>query len=226
MNRACKNYTLVEILVTLAIVGILLGISLPAYQKIFKGNAVDAVARNIGSSLTLARSKAITSRNYVAVLFPDDESSDWVNFKTYKQPFRMIRMCYVTKDSSASPTTYEFKSWVPGNEWIIFPETTSAYITTGHSSSPPTPPAPPLVKKVQIPDKSNPSTTVEFDIKAVIFNPYGSIEYSGGDSIIIRALEAVYQQTSANAPPLEPNLSTDNKLDYEIFKFTGSYEVQ
>lgn len=67
--QAQSGFTLPELLVTVAIAGILLGIAVPSFSEFIKGMAVRSASFDLYSALTLARSEAI-KRNREVVLTP------------------------------------------------------------------------------------------------------------------------------------------------------------
>ena len=69
--KMSRKFTLVELLVVLAIVGILIGIALPAFKNMVMGSGLDASANRISRTLMLMRDKAISSRRQIAIVFPN-----------------------------------------------------------------------------------------------------------------------------------------------------------
>lgn len=70
------GFSLVEMLVTISIVGILSAIALPSFSNVIANQRVKSVASELFASLLKARSEAIT-RNANVTLLP--KSNQWVN---------------------------------------------------------------------------------------------------------------------------------------------------
>ena len=64
------GFTLVELISVLVILAILLSIALPALTNLSKANAMNAAAREVSNTLSLARQYAITHRTTTRVVFP------------------------------------------------------------------------------------------------------------------------------------------------------------
>lgn len=64
-----EGFTLVEILIVIAIVGILASLAAPSFSELIKSQRIKSMATDLNSSLTLARSEAI-KRNKNVTLSP------------------------------------------------------------------------------------------------------------------------------------------------------------
>jgi len=82
-----KGVTLIEILVVLAVMGIIAGISIPLFSVFARGNKLDGAARNISTALRTARSYAIVKRAVYTVDLTTDDKFFIVGVdKTFKMP--------------------------------------------------------------------------------------------------------------------------------------------
>ncbi|MCP4996875.1 MAG: prepilin-type N-terminal cleavage/methylation domain-containing protein [Gammaproteobacteria bacterium] len=63
--RRVKGFTLVELMVTLVILGILLGVGIPSFRAMMRGNAVVAASNQLLGALLLARSEAVKRESQV-----------------------------------------------------------------------------------------------------------------------------------------------------------------
>lgn len=83
-----KGYSLIELLVTISILGILLAVSLPNFQDTIESNVTNSQAKMFITTLNLARSEAIKRGTNVGVCPSDDGvdcdaaswSTGWVVF--------------------------------------------------------------------------------------------------------------------------------------------------
>lgn len=65
--RVCSGFTLIELMITVSILGILLGIGLPSFVTFINNNKITAEANSLIYSLHMARSEAIKRGTYVQV---------------------------------------------------------------------------------------------------------------------------------------------------------------
>ncbi|MBU1061775.1 MAG: prepilin-type N-terminal cleavage/methylation domain-containing protein [Candidatus Omnitrophica bacterium] len=72
------GFTLVEMLVVLAIIAMLLGISVPFTSQFGKGLRIKTASRAILASLRVAKSNAITYRKKYSVVFDVENSQYWI----------------------------------------------------------------------------------------------------------------------------------------------------
>jgi prepilin-type N-terminal cleavage/methylation domain-containing protein len=128
-----RFFTLVELLVVVAIMGIIIAVGLPAFEKLTIGSGVDAVSRTVGAQLRLARQYAISNRCYVAVLFPSTQIADhidqhylgggWTEPQKNKiDPllFSTVRACLIQKPITPA-TKLVFSDWIPNTKWELLP---------------------------------------------------------------------------------------------------------
>lgn len=86
MNNHKNNsgFTLIEIMVTIAIVGIFASIALPSFSKLIESNRINTATNELVSNLLLARSEALKRRNTVTICPSSNQTScnDNTNFST------------------------------------------------------------------------------------------------------------------------------------------------
>lgn len=71
-SRRRRAFTLVELLVVVGIMGLMLALTVAAFEGIGKGSRMRAALTELKTSLSLARQYAITDRTIVFVVFPDE----------------------------------------------------------------------------------------------------------------------------------------------------------
>lgn len=76
MKKLTNAFTLIELITTIAVLAILLAIAIPGMQNMVLENRLVAFANDFSSSVSLARSEALTRRQSVSVSPIDN---DWSN---------------------------------------------------------------------------------------------------------------------------------------------------
>jgi prepilin-type N-terminal cleavage/methylation domain-containing protein len=69
MLKGRRGFTLLELMVVLAIMSMVIGMSIPAFSSYIRGSRLRSAAREISSTIMLARTQAITLREERAVMF-------------------------------------------------------------------------------------------------------------------------------------------------------------
>ena len=110
-----RAFTLVELLVVVGIMGLLLGVTVTAFDSIGKGAKMRSALMQLKSSLSLARQYAITDRRAAYIIFPDKYVDDWQSMVPnaadygYIQEARFQSYYIMNQDGIEDKTTEEGK---------------------------------------------------------------------------------------------------------------------
>ena len=203
-----KAFSLIELLVVLAISIVLLAIAIPAFNSLTKGQSVEIGARTIGSQLKAVRSYAITNREYVALIFPTTESGISNDYL-----YKSFRACIVDSNNN-------FEQWVTDEKWEFMPkgaaileiDNINDLNTIGNFNS---------AQDIDGVDFSsiggNSSTD---DVHGLVFTSTGTCDGATASGIFV---------TIGSAIGLEDGISSvNNSIDIRIDLYTGriTYEVE
>lgn len=192
MSWISKRFSLVELLIVMAITSILLAIVIPSFVRVTKGANVEMGARQIGAQLKAVREYAITNRVFVALIMEPASVSTKVLPSTYQVV--SYRPCIVTE--STENNEWDFSEWVQGERWEFLPTGARLKSISGFSDS---------VIDVQGPDGN-------VNIESVpIFSPTGKCEgvNAGGGTIIVG--EGTH----------DTETSTSNEVSITVAGYTG-----
>ena len=108
--RRIHHYTILELLVVVAIAAVILGIATPAFSVMMKGGAMTSTTRELAAKIKAARSYAAANNAHVALLFPTGKNCP------LKPAFHssVYRPCLVYKDGDGN---WMFDSWIEGEPW-------------------------------------------------------------------------------------------------------------
>jgi Tfp pilus assembly protein FimT len=194
------QYTIIELLVVLVIAGLLTGVTITGIKGALARQGAAGAVRTLSSKISLARSFAVSRNRYVALLLPDDTNlntkdldgaSDSSHSSTKpianntsgfsnEYLFTQTRLCYVNKDTSVSPSVYNFDRWVEGYEWQKLPSKTVAFIVSEDSGNEDS-------KSAQVLSVNSDSAKKS---SAIIFTPSGAL--INAKDVIFRVYRAAY----------------------------------
>jgi type IV fimbrial biogenesis protein FimT len=84
MKRPDRGFTLIELMVAITLIGILLGLGIPAMREFTRNNSVNAAQNDLVLALNVARSEALRRNRPVSVCASNDGATcggaaDWVS---------------------------------------------------------------------------------------------------------------------------------------------------
>ncbi len=172
----CRPYTLVEILVVLALLMILFGIGSASISALTGKRGLNGAVSVVSSQVNLARSVAVSNNRYVALLVPDPDSNLTTHNNTNFKSFfcNKMRLCFVKKQTSSSD--YEFDGWIMGYEWVELPKRTCMNIITGSDNAAGT--SPPVYQSQSILDIPVFTTGSNVKSTGIVFAPNGRLAES------------------------------------------------
>lgn len=98
----CGGFTLLELVVTLAVAGILVAVAIPSYRGIVQTNTLTSVANNLVAAFNFARSEAIT-RGATVYICPSEGTTrcggDWLDGWVIYVPDASTQKSKPTKDN-------------------------------------------------------------------------------------------------------------------------------
>jgi len=74
-----KGFTLIELMITLAILGVILGLAVPAMSDFVVRQRVDSQAKELMLTLAFARSEAVKQGQDIAILPATNSATGWTN---------------------------------------------------------------------------------------------------------------------------------------------------
>lgn len=131
-NRTSYDFTLIELLIVISLIGLFLGVAMPAFTNVSKGRSNSAACTDIAGQISIARSYSIQNHCYTALVFPGqdelesglgglpDKPEILSNISRYYDS--SVRIAIVTPYYSSSSTLegYRFVMWMPGANWVTF----------------------------------------------------------------------------------------------------------
>ena len=117
-GTASHCFTLLELLTVLAIAGVVMALTVPAFTRMLSGNKVDEMAGRLKLGLEQAQSIAATNNRYVALLLPGGSDTDVTDADARRYRLGGFRPAFVNRNGSS----YTFDRWVDDHNWQNAPD--------------------------------------------------------------------------------------------------------
>lgn len=133
--KKCKllhSFTLIELIIVISLIGLFLGVALPAFNNVSKGRSNSAACTDIAGQLSIARSYSMLYHCYTALVFPRQDELESVlripqnkpevlaNISKYYDASLRIAIVTPYYTESGSFLGYRFVMWMPDGQWVIF----------------------------------------------------------------------------------------------------------
>lgn len=214
-------YTLIEIMVVMALAAVLVTLALPAFSALMRGNSVGITCGMIKNTLDQAQARALTDRKLVATVF------DLTGNVSGLTDMQAMRNCYVTETGANS---YTFRSWVEESQWVELDQEAQilragTYSGSGQNANIPT-------SGGSVPSGFNTLATVNSvqdaggtqNLPAVIFASYGNVVaptqnfFIGvGEATLVNGSYLFKNTVSSGAP--------GNVMATTVNRFTGRSQI-
>ena len=228
-GRIHRNFTLIELMAVMLLMGVLMVMMLPAFNRMIRGNKVDQVTSNLKLGLEQAQARAVSSRRPVALVLPtkqNDWTSDADRRVVYPFCYGGYRLAYVEADGA----DWKFLRWVPDSEWKNAPEgamlvrvlvsSDTDYDTIkegdGIDSALANPQTGSLSNLMTVTGVKIGSAAV--DVGGLVFSPYGGLK---SDKDMRLAVAEAVPSGSSVIYPSRDSTGPVNWLMLSINKFTG-----
>jgi Tfp pilus assembly protein FimT len=226
-------------MVVIVIIAIVIGISVPAFQKLGAGSAVKAGTRILSAQIRLARQYAITQRKTIALILPGRP----VNDLTVENCYSAMKPAIVTWNETTNTGT--FVSWVENTNWTRIPRGAviaevdkDVGIADAVGGNWTDAPADGVPCKISIPtadmrDLQDGLSSATVSVRAIVFSPTGRILGSNGVALNATVAQLSGTMTSGNIVWIrknkgdanKPTWCTPNQFNININNFTGRVKI-
>ncbi len=227
MKRICR-YTLVELLVVVAIAAVILGVATPAFSVMMKGGAMTSSTRELAAKIKAARSYAVTNNSYVAVVFPTEK--DWSGIRLSMNSC-VYRPCLVYRDANGD---WFFDTWIDGEQWSVLNKGIAMIPHAGGTTDPEfareenlwnggTTQAVKSIRNVPLGPLKDISKTDDEEpqevCRAIIFKPNGQLaDVDVGEQLRFRLIEGTVIRSGADVKAMPTSVFTEGSKTYLIAK--------
>lgn len=131
-SKTTHTFTLTELIIVIGLIGLFLGVAMPAFTNVSKGRSNSAACTDIAGQLSIARSYSIQNHCYTALVFPSQDELDdgldgaptkneiLTNISKFYDASVRIAIVTPTYNSNGGISGYHFVMWMPGTNWVTF----------------------------------------------------------------------------------------------------------
>ena len=119
MSNSTKGFSLIELIVTLAVASVVIALALPSFQRLMQSNRVAAIGDEFSSALTFARMEALKRSQRVSICASDDGvacTADWND--GYIVFVDTAASDTAAPTPAAAPAVSALKKWGPRNDGV------------------------------------------------------------------------------------------------------------
>jgi len=209
-NHRKKHFTLVEILVSVAVMIMIMVAAMPAYSSLLRGKSLFHAANTFNAAVMEARAHAIASRNYTAlIIYSDADTAAASNVSGKNGVYYRIAEVYHSSGSS-----YTFKIWSPTSAEQMLPENAMVPfaggnskdfgLATGNDAVAGSSTAP------KVTFSGSMASNIRSNCRAIIFKPDGQLAGTNEKNLVVRFVEINRYNADKNCPrqPLNINWLT------------------
>ncbi len=246
-RRTRHNFTLIELLAVMLLMGALTLMMLPAFNQMIRGNKVDQMSANLMLGLEQAQARAASARRHVAIVLPT-QTSIWSGSGKSDAENAVLPYCYggfrlAYVEPMTTSTDWKFVRWVPDSEWKNAPDG-AMLINVYKSSNSNYELAEGAGVKAHVSNLSSgkdfasvlgnlkgcqlipetAATAKDISNSLIVFSPYGGLAGSQDEDLRLVIAEAVPTGNSLAFPSRDSDGPTNWKM-LAINKFTGRVEI-
>ncbi len=214
-------FSLIELLVVMAIVVVMLGLAVPAMTTISKSSNLNNAGRLFSNLLTIARSEAINQRTIVRV----EVATDWPPDSTYRyRKATLTKAVFVPTAGTTGAGQYvyrQFTGWETIPDGIVFEPSDPA------GGSPTADGSKYLFDSVTL-GNSNTTLTIGSETVPTIylaFTPTGAISPSSGNIVPVRARLTEGFVPSGTTTIIHTHKGSPNWFDIRVNALVGRIEI-
>ena len=223
--KEIRGFTLIEMLVVMALAAILTALAVPAFRALTTGSSVGETTSVVKNTLDVAQSRAVSSHRYVGVVFDHKLQRDGA------EDTQAVRLCNIKVEfnDAGDELNFTFDGWVRESQWRELKYGASVLCAWKDASKKPVKSTQPIPDKLGnlVAIKSVWKTEVKgdtFDSEGVIFNPYGNVRkpednltFTIGEAKIVDK-KFIFEDTDNDGVPT-------NLMQLTLNRFTGRTEV-
>lgn len=197
--RACRAFTLVELMIVMAIMAIMLGLTVSIGPNVIRSNSMSSSLSKVSSAVSLARSEAVRSRKPTFFVLAPTNSSDERAFTSYA----------ILQADSINGTNYTYVTrWQKLPSGVLFSPSATA---TGNL----------FTNSTSLPYPSGTNSRV--NLPSIKFGPSGGLDEDTHPTVARIALQNGVRSTTNAAPEFQGSYVTNEIV---VQRLSGKVSIE